>query len=97
MNTAPVQMARLALQNLSPRERGFLIKEWTGAAAAPTPERLLRRAEVARRLSCSLRLVDLLAARGTLTRVRLPGRLRGHGFLESQVSALLAGGGGDAR
>jgi len=47
--------------------------------------RLLRRAEVARRLSCSLRLVDRLP----IKKVVLPGRKRAAGFLESDVNALL--------
>jgi len=49
--------------------------------------RLLRRAEVARRLSCSLRTVDKLP----LTKVKLPGRQRAAGFLEADVNALLVG------
>ena len=57
--------------------------------AEPTAERvpcLLRRAEVARRLSCSLRTVDKLP----LQKVKLPGRQRAAGFLESDVNAMLA-------
>jgi hypothetical protein len=56
---------------------------------APPPDnikRLLRRAEVARRLSCSLRTVDKLP----LKKVKLPGRQRAAGFLEGDVNALLA-------
>lgn len=49
--------------------------------------RLLRRAEVARRLSCSLRTVDKLP----LTKVKLPGRQRAAGFLEADVNSLLVG------
>jgi predicted DNA-binding transcriptional regulator AlpA len=51
------------------------------------PPRLLRRAEVASRLSCSLRTVDKLA----IKKVKLPGRQRAAGFLESDINALLAG------
>jgi len=57
--------------------------------AAPPPDntpRLLRRAEVARRLACSLRTVDKLP----LKKIKLPGRQRAAGFLEGDVNALLA-------
>ncbi len=57
--------------------------------AEPTTERasrILRRAEVARRLSCSLRTVDKLPVK----KVKLPGRQRAAGFLESDINALLA-------
>lgn len=54
--------------------------------------RLIRRAEAARRLSCSLRTVDNLAASGTLRKRKLPGRVRASGFLESDLAALLGGG-----
>jgi hypothetical protein len=53
------------------------------------PPRLLRRAEVARRLSCSLRTVDKLP----IKKVKLPGRQRAAGFLEGDVNALIQGGG----
>jgi len=53
--------------------------------------RIIRRAEAARRLSCSLRTVDKLAASGALMKRKLPGRKRAAGFLESDVNALLVG------
>jgi hypothetical protein len=49
--------------------------------------RLLRRAEVARRLSCSLRSVDKLPVK----KFKLPGRKRAAGFLESDINTLLVG------
>jgi hypothetical protein len=52
--------------------------------------RLLRRAEAARRLGCSLRLVDRLAKDGALMKRRLPGRKRAAGILESDLLALIA-------
>jgi len=91
MSAANLQLAEMAIGNLSAKDRQSLLRKYQQAPEAP-PERLLRRAEVARRLSSSLRLVDLLAARGALTRIRLPGRRRGNGFLESQVAGLMAGG-----
>lgn len=54
------------------------------------PPRLLRRAEVARRLAISLRTVDKLP----LNKIKLPGRKRAAGFLEGDINALLAGKGG---
>ena len=64
-----------------------------GEAAAQSPmhtvstfPRLLRRGEVANRLSCSLRTVDKLP----IKKIKLPGRTRAAGFLESDVNALLA-------
>jgi hypothetical protein len=51
--------------------------------------RLVRRAEVARRLSCSLRTVDKLAASGVLAKRKLPGRLRASGFLSSDLDGLI--------
>jgi hypothetical protein len=54
--------------------------------------RILRRGDVAGRLSCSTRTVDRLAREGRLTRRRLPGRKRGHGFLDADVDRLIAGG-----
>ncbi len=53
--------------------------------------RLIRRAEVARLMSCSLRTVDKLAATGILPKKKLPGRARAAGFLETDVIALLTG------
>ena len=58
---------------------------------APEPPRLLRRREVANRLGVSLRTVDNLSHRGTLTKVRFAGRRRASGFLEAAVSALILG------
>lgn len=58
----------------------------------PTPQpvpRLLRRDEVARRLSISTRGVDILASQGLLHKVMLPGRLRGIGFRECEVTDLI--------
>jgi hypothetical protein len=54
--------------------------------------RIVRRREAADMLSCSLRLIDRLAKQGVLKKVRLPGRQRGAGFLESDVLAVIAAG-----
>jgi hypothetical protein len=52
--------------------------------------RLIRRAEAAHRLGCSLRLVDRLAKDGALIKRKLPGRKRAAGILESDLLALIA-------
>jgi predicted DNA-binding transcriptional regulator AlpA len=57
----------------------------------PCEVRLIRRQEAARRLGCSLRLVDRLAKDGVLQKRRLPNRQRAAGFLESDLNALIAG------
>ena len=59
--------------------------------AAPTP-RLLKRLEAARRLGCCPRTVDSLARAGSLRRVLLPGRSRGAGFIEADITRLIEGG-----
>jgi predicted DNA-binding transcriptional regulator AlpA len=59
---------------------------------APEP-RLLRRREVAARLSLSLRTVDKLAREGLLRKRVLDGRKRASGFVAASVDALIAGKG----
>jgi hypothetical protein len=63
----------------------------TKAAPPDSVPRLMRRAEVARRLACSLRTVDKLAASGVIQKRKLPNRRRASGFLESDVIALISG------
>ena len=53
--------------------------------------RIIRRQEVAQRLSVSLRTVDNLAKSGMLRKRTFPGRIRASGFLESDVVELLTG------
>jgi predicted DNA-binding transcriptional regulator AlpA len=60
---------------------------------APALPRIMRRKEVAQRLSVSLRTVDKLAKVGTLRKRTFPGRVRASGFLESEVVTLLTGEG----
>jgi hypothetical protein len=60
--------------------------------ATNSEPRLVRRAEAARRLGCSLRLVDKLAKDGVLPKRRLPNRQRAAGFLESDLIALITNG-----
>jgi predicted DNA-binding transcriptional regulator AlpA len=81
---------------VSPADRARLLALLRAGSAPvsplfPPPEavpRILRRAEVANRLSLSLRTVDKLP----LKKVKLPGRQRAAGFLESDINALLGQG-----
>ena len=59
------------------------------AAPVPVPVRLIRRAEAARLLSCSLRTIDLLTVRGVLSKRTFAGRSRASGFIESEVVAMI--------
>lgn len=78
---------------VSPVERSRLLAllRQSPPAKTETPvemvPRVLRRNEVAQRLSCSLRTVDKLP----LAKVILPGRKRAAGFREAEVNALIAG------
>jgi excisionase family DNA binding protein len=55
-------------------------------------ESLLRKKDVAKMLSCSLRTVDRLVCTGKLTRVKILGGIR---FRLSQVQILINGGNHD--
>lgn len=63
-------------------------------AAQPKPveqqeARILRRAEVARRMGCSLRTVDRMVCEGMIQKVTLPGRKRACGFRLADFERLL--------
>lgn len=102
MLTPTLEIIRSGLKSdpsLTPSDRARLLALLRNATSETKPvtttesvARIIRRAEVAARMSCSLRLVDRLAATGVLLKRRLPGRVRASGFLESDVSALIAGG-----
>jgi predicted DNA-binding transcriptional regulator AlpA len=89
-----IELAKLSFLQLNRRERKEFLSAFADKAPA-TPStaapRLLRRREVAERLSRSERAVDRLAAEGTLRKIRLPGRARAAGFLEAEVVSLMAG------
>ena len=55
---------------------------------AQSPEKLLRKREVAERLACSLRTVEREASGGRLTRIKVRGGVR---FRESEVQKLISG------
>jgi hypothetical protein len=62
----------------------------TKSAPPDTGPRILRRKQAADRLGGrSLRWIDRLAQQGVLKKVKMPGRKRGCGFLESDINALL--------
>ncbi len=85
---------------LSPTERAALLMRLKDKSETAKPNvapplgeiRIVRRTEAARRLACSLRTIDSLAASGVLPRRKLPGRVRGSGFLSSDVEALMVVG-----
>jgi predicted DNA-binding transcriptional regulator AlpA len=97
-----LKLIRIAFESdptLPVPDRRRLLALLRGGAQQPAPApatapatgepRLLRRAEAARRLGCSIRLVDRLARDGTLPKRRLPGRRRSAGILESDLLTLL--------
>ena len=71
---------------------GPLADLYTPPSVVPAVARMLRRREVAERLSVSLRTIDAMAKAGTLRKRTFPGRKRASGFLESDVVQLLTGG-----
>ena len=94
-----IQVLKSGLQTdptLTPSDRARLLALFRNGTDAIRPgagtesvARIIRRAEAARRLSCSLRTVDKLAATGVLPKRKLPGRVRASGFLESDLVSLL--------
>ena len=97
-----VRSILLADPSVSPVERNRLVALMrqravtavkAEAAQVCTGVRLMRRGEVAERLSVTPRTVDRLAKSGALLKRMLPGRKRASGFLESDLVALLTGGG----
>ncbi|HTV41716.1 MAG TPA: hypothetical protein VMF08_14130 [Candidatus Sulfotelmatobacter sp.] len=99
MLTTTLDIIRSGLKadpSLSPADRSRLLATIRHSHNAKTAEtagapRLIRRAEVARRLSITIRSVDKLASSGVLLKRKFPGRVRASGFLESDVDALISG------
>lgn len=95
MKNERLMMARLAIAQLSRADRVALAKEFGFAgvqrvAVGATAEvRLMRRHEVARRLSVSVRTVDNFARQGLLTKRKLPGRQRASGFSSVEVDRFI--------
>jgi len=96
-----LQTIRSVLQgdpSLAPPDRTRILVLVRNGLSPAKPEtstervaKIIRRREVAERLSCSLRSVDKLASTGVLHKRKLPGRVRASGFLESDVAALIEG------
>ena len=93
MNDTRLSMARLALEQLSRKDRVLLLRDlgFTNEKqpAQPPEARILRREEVARRLSVSLRTVDLWAKMGLIKKRLLPGHVRASGFSSAEVERLI--------
>ena len=99
MQSSTLEVIRAVLKadrTVAPQEQTrllALLRTPAPQASAPVHSaepRLIRRAETARRLACSLRTVDKLAADGFLKKCKLPGRVRAAGFLASDVDKLIA-------
>ena len=63
--------------------------ETSQANTKPTEKRILRRHEVARRMSVGMRTVDKWAKEGIIRKMKLPGRKRACGFLSSEIDTLM--------
>ena len=70
--------------------------EKPNTAPAMSVPHLLRRREVAARLSMSVRSVDKLCCEGILQKRTLGGRRRASGITSASVDAVIGGKGGDA-
>ncbi len=107
MLPSTLEIVRSALRadpSLSVAERTELLRRLKEGPTGPSPAavvaadpRLVRRGEAARRLACSVRTVDRLARIGALRRRKLPGRVRGAGFLVSELDGLILAGTSFAR
>jgi hypothetical protein len=94
MNAA-LDLARMAVANLSRRDRALLVAELvpTTAAQAAPDVLVVKRAKAALLLGVSTRTVSALAASGALPPVRLPGRTRAVGFRLAYIESLAEGRG----
>ena len=89
--------------SLTPSERNRIlatIRNHGRASEPATPTaqepRIIRRADAARRLGCSLRAVDNWTRAGILRKITLPGRVRAAGFRESEIVSVIEGRGAPA-
>lgn len=60
--------------------------------SAGTGDRIVSFAEAALRLACTKRTLHNIAERGGLNKIRFPGSGKAHGFLASDIDAVLANG-----
>ena len=63
-----------------------------GVKSGDAGDRIVTFAEAAQRLACTKRTLHNIVDRGGLKKVRLPGSGKAHGFLASDIDALLAVG-----
>jgi hypothetical protein len=73
--------------------RNGSLKPGSGESTRKAAERVVRREEASKRFSYSARTIDRLAREGILHKIRLPGRKRAAGFLESELVAAMTGRG----
>ena len=102
MNPATYEIIKTTLKSdmtLTPDDRKRLLLLLRQGAKAPEKQksigaepRILRRSEAAKRLGVTIRAIDKWSQEGILRRVRLPGRTRGCGFLESEINTLMTAG-----
>lgn len=106
MTNATIEIIRAGLKadsTVTPEQRTRLIALLrspvvpTHTAPVSFTPKLIKRAEVAMRLSCSTRTIDKMSADGVLRKCRLPGRKRAAGFLEQDVNVLILGDGQHGR
>ncbi len=99
MESSTLEIIKTTLKNdntLTPVDRKRLLAVIRAGGLQPNDKptiragpRILRRRDVAKRLGVTVRAIDKWAREGILRRVKLPGRVRGCGFLESEVNALV--------
>ena len=87
------ELARMAVAGLSTQDRVEFLRELTNAPAPVEPDRVLKVKYAAERMACTPPTIYSLLKSGALTRVRLPGRVRGCGVKKSEIDALIQGGG----
>lgn len=73
-----------------------VLESKSNAKAYDTPDRILRRPEVARLLGVSVKRIDQLALRGLLRRITIPGTSRAIGYSEESIRAITEPKGGAA-
>lgn len=85
------EMLKVGIGGLSAQDKQALFRELTGAPTPQEPDRIRSIQAAADRLGHTKRTVFNLLKSGALTRVRLPGRVRGCGVRESELAALIGG------
>ena len=92
MNTPAIELAKMAVSQLSARDRQEFIRTYINQPSPIEPDRIRSIQSAADRLGKTKRTVFNLLKSGALTRIKLPGRVRGCGVRESELTALIEGG-----